>query len=56
MVFPEALSLLTLHTDPPPPPYNLSCLLNLTTNSLKCQWEPGPDTHLSTHFTLKSFK
>uniref|UniRef100_I3LQQ8 Granulocyte colony-stimulating factor receptor n=2 Tax=Sus scrofa TaxID=9823 RepID=I3LQQ8_PIG len=41
---------------PPPPPYNLSCLLNLTTNSLKCQWEPGPDTHLSTHFTLKSFK
>lgn len=41
---------------PPPPPYNLSCLLDLTTNSLKCQWEPGPDTHLSTHFTLKSFK
>uniref|UniRef100_A0A8C3W9Q8 Granulocyte colony-stimulating factor receptor n=1 Tax=Catagonus wagneri TaxID=51154 RepID=A0A8C3W9Q8_9CETA len=41
---------------PPTTPHNLSCLLNLTTNSLMCQWEPGPNTHLSTHFTLKSFK
>ncbi|XP_055258176.1 granulocyte colony-stimulating factor receptor isoform X6 [Moschus berezovskii] len=41
---------------PPTAPHNLSCLMNLTTNSLICQWEPGPDTHLSTSFTLKSFK
>uniref|UniRef100_A0A671DW13 Granulocyte colony-stimulating factor receptor n=1 Tax=Rhinolophus ferrumequinum TaxID=59479 RepID=A0A671DW13_RHIFE len=41
---------------PPSTPHNLSCLMNLTTNSLTCQWEPGPDTHLSTNFTLKSFK
>ncbi|XP_004740824.2 granulocyte colony-stimulating factor receptor isoform X2 [Mustela putorius furo] len=41
---------------PPATPHDLSCLMNLTTNSLICQWEPGPDTHLSTHFTLKSFK
>ncbi|XP_059741187.1 granulocyte colony-stimulating factor receptor isoform X2 [Bos taurus] len=42
--------------DPPTAPYNLSCIMNLTTNSLICQWEPGPNTHLSTSFTLKSFK
>ncbi|XP_013009643.2 granulocyte colony-stimulating factor receptor isoform X2 [Cavia porcellus] len=41
---------------PPAMPYNLSCLMNLTTNSLTCQWEPGADTHLPTNFTLKSFK
>lgn len=41
---------------PPSTPHNLSCLMNLTTNSLTCQWEPGPDTHLPTNFTLKSFK
>nr|XP_036877235.1 granulocyte colony-stimulating factor receptor isoform X3 [Manis javanica] len=42
--------------NPPAKPHNLSCLMNLTTNSLICQWEPGPDSHLSTNFTLKSFK
>lgn len=41
---------------PPFTPQNLSCFMNLTTNCLTCQWEPGPDTHLSTNFTLKSFK
>ncbi|XP_037355718.1 granulocyte colony-stimulating factor receptor [Talpa occidentalis] len=41
---------------PPAAPYNLSCLMNLTINSLTCQWEPGPNTHLSTNFTLKSFR
>ncbi|KAM9693402.1 granulocyte colony-stimulating factor receptor isoform 3-T4 [Dama dama] len=41
---------------PPIAPHNLSCIMNLTINSLICQWEPGPDTHLSTSFTLKSFK
>lgn len=45
-----------LPTDPPAVPANLSCFMNLTTNSLTCQWEPGPDTHLPTNFTLKSFK
>ncbi|XP_004679495.1 PREDICTED: granulocyte colony-stimulating factor receptor [Condylura cristata] len=40
---------------PPATPYNLSCLMNLTTNSLTCQWEPGPNTHLPTNFTLKSY-
>ncbi|XP_020025333.2 granulocyte colony-stimulating factor receptor isoform X2 [Castor canadensis] len=41
---------------PPTVPSNLSCIMNLTTNSLTCQWDPGPDTHLPTNFTLKSFK
>ncbi|XP_017365257.1 granulocyte colony-stimulating factor receptor isoform X1 [Cebus imitator] len=41
---------------PPAVPRNLSCLMNLTTNSLNCQWEPGPETHLPTNITLKSFK
>ncbi|XP_016002687.2 granulocyte colony-stimulating factor receptor isoform X2 [Rousettus aegyptiacus] len=41
---------------PPFTPHNLSCFMNLTANCLTCQWEPGPDTHLSTNFTLKSFK
>ena len=56
VVLPEALTLSTLPTDPPTAPYNLSCIMNLTTNSLICQWEPGPNTHLSTSFTLKSFQ
>uniref|UniRef100_A0A8C9Q2Y6 Colony stimulating factor 3 receptor n=1 Tax=Spermophilus dauricus TaxID=99837 RepID=A0A8C9Q2Y6_SPEDA len=42
--------------NPPAVPSNLSCFMNLTTNSLTCQWEPGPDTHLPTNFILKSFK
>lgn len=41
---------------PPASPSNLSCLMYLTTNSLVCQWEPGPETHLPTNFTLKSFR
>ncbi|XP_048206866.1 granulocyte colony-stimulating factor receptor [Perognathus longimembris pacificus] len=41
---------------PPAIPSNLSCLMNLTTNSLTCQWEPGPNTYLPTTFILKSFK
>ncbi|XP_049734729.1 granulocyte colony-stimulating factor receptor isoform X2 [Elephas maximus indicus] len=41
---------------PPPTPYNLSCLMNLTINSFICQWEPGPEPHLPTSFTLKSIK
>lgn len=41
---------------PPASPSNLSCLMYLTTNSLVCQWEPGPETHLPTSFILKSFR
>ncbi|XP_008830372.1 granulocyte colony-stimulating factor receptor [Nannospalax galili] len=41
---------------PPAKPSNLSCLMNLTTSSLICQWEPGPETYLPTNFTLKSFR
>ncbi|KAM4872415.1 granulocyte colony-stimulating factor receptor isoform 2-T2 [Thomomys bottae] len=41
---------------PPATPSNLSCFMNLTTNSLTCQWEPGPSTYLPTTFILKSFK
>ncbi|XP_035294803.1 granulocyte colony-stimulating factor receptor [Cricetulus griseus] len=41
---------------PPASPSNLSCLMYLTTNSLVCQWEPGPETYLPTNFTLKSFR
>ncbi|EDL01830.1 mCG21155, partial [Mus musculus] len=40
---------------PPANPSNLSCLMHLTTNSLVCQWEPGPETHLPTSFILKGF-
>ena len=52
----QTLTLPILCADPPATPHNLSCIMNLTTDSLTCQWEPGPDTHLSTNFTLKSFK
>ncbi|XP_052033287.1 granulocyte colony-stimulating factor receptor isoform X4 [Apodemus sylvaticus] len=41
---------------PPASPSNLSCLMYLSTNSLVCQWEPGPETHLPTSFILKSFR
>lgn len=41
---------------PPTSPSNLSCLMYLTTNSLVCQWEPGPETYLPTKFILKSFQ
>ncbi|XP_054996063.1 granulocyte colony-stimulating factor receptor [Sorex araneus] len=41
---------------PPPTPHNLSCFMNVTTNSLTCQWDPGPDTFLPTNFTLKSIR
>ncbi|XP_006886648.1 PREDICTED: granulocyte colony-stimulating factor receptor [Elephantulus edwardii] len=41
---------------PPPTPSSLSCFMNVTINSLVCQWEPGPDPYLPTNFTLKSFK
>ncbi|XP_021016735.1 granulocyte colony-stimulating factor receptor isoform X2 [Mus caroli] len=41
---------------PPASPSNLSCLMHLTTNSLVCQWEPGPETHLPTSFVLKGFR
>nr|XP_051686399.1 granulocyte colony-stimulating factor receptor isoform X1 [Oryctolagus cuniculus] len=41
---------------PPAIPRNLSCFMDLMTSSLTCQWEPGPETHLPTNFTLKSFK
>ncbi|XP_034359450.1 granulocyte colony-stimulating factor receptor isoform X2 [Arvicanthis niloticus] len=42
--------------NPPSSPSNLSCLMYLTTNSLVCQWEPGPETHLPTNYILKSFR
>uniref|UniRef100_A0A6I8MXS4 Fibronectin type-III domain-containing protein n=1 Tax=Ornithorhynchus anatinus TaxID=9258 RepID=A0A6I8MXS4_ORNAN len=37
-------------------PSNLSCIMNLTTANLTCQWDPGPETFLPTNFTLKSFR
>ncbi|GAB1288907.1 Granulocyte colony-stimulating factor receptor [Apodemus speciosus] len=40
---------------PPASPSNLSCLMYLSNNSLVCQWEPGPETHLPTNFILKSY-
>ncbi|XP_043851927.1 granulocyte colony-stimulating factor receptor [Dromiciops gliroides] len=40
---------------PPQPPRNFSCIMNLTAQVLTCQWEPGPNTYLTTIFTLKSY-
>ncbi|XP_044527429.1 granulocyte colony-stimulating factor receptor [Gracilinanus agilis] len=41
---------------PPQPPSNFSCIMNLTAQVLTCQWKAGPSTHLTTIFTVKSYK
>ncbi|XP_051494105.1 granulocyte colony-stimulating factor receptor [Apus apus] len=38
---------------PPAKPFNLSCVLNLSTYGLTCQWEQGPDSLLPTNVTLQ---
>ncbi|XP_007486393.1 interleukin-6 receptor subunit beta isoform X3 [Monodelphis domestica] len=37
----------------PEKPKNLSCVVNGQTN-MKCQWDPGKETHLDTTYVLKS--
>ncbi|KAM4735338.1 granulocyte colony-stimulating factor receptor-like isoform 2-T2 [Anableps anableps] len=38
---------------PPEMPQNLSCQMNLTSETLNCKWNPGQqDTHLPTKYTL----
>ncbi|KAM8977217.1 granulocyte colony-stimulating factor receptor [Pelodytes ibericus] len=39
---------------PPSPPTNLTCLMNLTDNILKCTWQLGRDPHIETNVTLSS--
>uniref|UniRef100_A0A8C5RIZ5 Colony stimulating factor 3 receptor n=1 Tax=Laticauda laticaudata TaxID=8630 RepID=A0A8C5RIZ5_LATLA len=38
---------------PPGQPQNLTCIFNLTSKSLACQWDPGWDSLLPTHVALK---
>nr|XP_033811185.1 granulocyte colony-stimulating factor receptor isoform X2 [Geotrypetes seraphini] len=47
------LHLLLLLKDPPSKPNNLSCIMNLTEESLTCMWDPGPETYIETNVTLK---
>ncbi|XP_006134344.3 granulocyte colony-stimulating factor receptor [Pelodiscus sinensis] len=39
---------------PPSKPDNLTCMMNLTDNSLTCCWDPGLDGHLPTKVVLMS--
>uniref|UniRef100_A0A8C8R9M4 Colony stimulating factor 3 receptor n=1 Tax=Pelusios castaneus TaxID=367368 RepID=A0A8C8R9M4_9SAUR len=41
---------------PPSKPGNLTCMMNLSENSLTCQWDPGLDGYLPASVALKSSK
>ncbi|XP_026529456.1 granulocyte colony-stimulating factor receptor [Notechis scutatus] len=41
---------------PPGQPQNLTCVFNLTSKSLACQWDPGWDSLLPTRVALKGFR
>uniref|UniRef100_A0A8C7E684 Colony stimulating factor 3 receptor n=1 Tax=Naja naja TaxID=35670 RepID=A0A8C7E684_NAJNA len=41
---------------PPGQPENLTCIFNLTSKSLACQWDPGWDSLLPTRVALKGFR
>ncbi|XP_039184860.1 granulocyte colony-stimulating factor receptor isoform X2 [Crotalus tigris] len=41
---------------PPSQPQNLTCIFNITSKNLACQWDPGRDSLLPTHVALKGFR
>ncbi|XP_034269058.2 LOW QUALITY PROTEIN: granulocyte colony-stimulating factor receptor [Pantherophis guttatus] len=41
---------------PPHQPQNLTCVFNITSKSLACQWDPGWDSLLPTRVALKGFR
>ncbi|XP_063167844.1 granulocyte colony-stimulating factor receptor isoform X2 [Candoia aspera] len=41
---------------PPSQPQNLTCVLNMTSRTLACQWDPGQDSLLPTRVALKGFR
>ncbi|KAM6427515.1 granulocyte colony-stimulating factor receptor [Liasis olivaceus] len=41
---------------PPSQPQNLTCIFNITSKTLACQWDPGQDSLLPTRVTLKGFR
>ncbi|XP_077193398.1 granulocyte colony-stimulating factor receptor [Paroedura picta] len=54
---PHLLNLKQIHAGyPPSQPQNLTCIMNDTTRNLKCQWDPGKDSHLQVQTTLKGFR
>uniref|UniRef100_A0ACB8FQW6 Uncharacterized protein n=2 Tax=Sphaerodactylus townsendi TaxID=933632 RepID=A0ACB8FQW6_9SAUR len=52
---PHLLNLKQIHAGyPPSQPQNLTCIMNDTTRNVKCQWDPGEDSLLQVHTTLKA--
>ncbi|XP_025029950.1 granulocyte colony-stimulating factor receptor [Python bivittatus] len=41
---------------PPSQPQNLTCIFNITSKTLACQWDPGQDSLLPTRVALKGFR
>ncbi|XP_042709918.2 granulocyte colony-stimulating factor receptor [Chrysemys picta bellii] len=54
---PQRIGMAEIHAGyPPSKPENLTCMMNLSKNSLTCRWDPGMDGHLPARVTLKSSK
>uniref|UniRef100_A0ABM5ET76 Granulocyte colony-stimulating factor receptor isoform X1 n=1 Tax=Pogona vitticeps TaxID=103695 RepID=A0ABM5ET76_9SAUR len=41
---------------PPSEPHNLTCVMNITSFSLRCWWDPGEDSLLSVNVTLEGVR
>ncbi|XP_029427086.1 granulocyte colony-stimulating factor receptor isoform X2 [Rhinatrema bivittatum] len=51
---PQLMGRVEIHAGyPPSKPSNLSCIMNLTEESLTCTWSPGQETYLETNVTLE---
>ncbi|XP_074832155.1 granulocyte colony-stimulating factor receptor [Carettochelys insculpta] len=54
---PQLVGMAEVHAGyPPSKPDNLTCMMNLSDNSLTCRWDPGLDSHLPARVALKSSK
>lgn len=54
---PQRIDMKEIHAGyPPSKPENLTCMMNLSENSLTCRWDPGLDGHLPARVALKSSK
>uniref|UniRef100_A0A674IVC1 Ig-like domain-containing protein n=1 Tax=Terrapene triunguis TaxID=2587831 RepID=A0A674IVC1_9SAUR len=52
---PQRIGMAEIHAGyPPSKPENLTCMMNLSKNTLTCRWDPGLDGHLPARVTLKS--